>query len=217
VIDAADARRRMVEEQIARRGIRDPRTLEAMSRAPRELFTPPELAARAYEDGPLAIGLGQTISQPYMVATMSEALELRGGEKTLEVGTGSGYQTAVLLELGADVLSVELLPELAARARANLDAAGYAGRGRLRVGDGSKGAPDEAPFERVIVTAGAPDVPVSLVEQLGEGGVMVVPVGGEREQELLRLRRRDGRVTRESLCGCVFVKLLGAEGWSARF
>ena len=130
MIDAADARRRMVEEQIARRGIRDPRTLEAMSRAPRELFTPPELAARAYEDGPLAIGLGQTISQPYMVATMSEALELRGGEKTLEVGTGSGYQTAVLLELGADVLSVELLPELAARARANLDAAGYAGRGR---------------------------------------------------------------------------------------
>lgn len=217
MIDPADARRQMVEAQLARRGIRDPRTLAAMARVPRERFVPPELTERAYEDGPLAIGLGQTISQPYMVATMSEALELRGGERVLEVGTGSGYQTAVLLEMGADVLSVELLPELSARARANLDAAGYAGRGRLRVGDGSMGAPEEAPFDRVIVTAGAPDVPLTLLEQTREGGALVVPVGGEREQELLRLRRRDGRVTRESLCGCVFVKLRGAEGWSADF
>lgn len=203
----------MVEEQLVRRGLRDPRVLAAMGKVPRERFVPPGLEARAYEDAPLGIGREQTISQPYMVALMTEALSLRGGERTLEVGTGSGYQTALLLELGADVLSVELLPELSARARANLDAAGYAGRGRLVVGDGSTGARGEAPFDRVIVTAGAPAIPPSLVDQLGEGGILVIPVGGEREQELLRLRRESGRVARESLGGCVFVKLLGEEGW----
>jgi len=213
VTDFDAARRRMVEEQIARRGVRDPRVLAAVGKVPRHLFVPPGLEARAYDDGPLGIGSAQTISQPYMVALMSEALDLRGGERVLEVGTGSGYQTAVLLELGADVLSVERVPELSARARAALDAAGYAGRGRLAVGDGSSGVGSEAPFERILVTAGAPSVPPSLVEQLGDGGVMVIPVGGEDQQDLLRLRREDGRVTREKMCGCVFVKLLGAEGW----
>lgn len=207
------ARRRMVEEQIARRGVRDPRVLAAVGKVPRHLFVPAGLEARAYDDKPLGIGREQTISQPYMVALMSEALELRGGERVLEVGTGSGYQTAVLLELGADVLSVERVPELSAKARAALDAAGYGRRGRLTVGDGSSGVGTEAPFDRIIVTAGAPAVPPSLVEQLGDGGVMVIPVGGEDEQDLLRLRREDGRVTREKMCGCVFVKLLGAEGW----
>ena len=207
------ARRRMVEEQIARRGVRDPRVLAAAGRVPRHLFVPPGLEHRAYDDGPLGIGMSQTISQPYMVALMSEALETRGGERVLEVGTGSGYQTAVLLELGLDVLSVEFVPELSARARATLDAAGYAGRGRLVVGDGSKGVEAEAPFDRILVAAGAPAVPPTLAAQLGEGGVMVIPVGGEAEQDLLRLRREDGRVTRERMCGCVFVKLLGAEGW----
>ncbi|HEX7901325.1 MAG TPA: protein-L-isoaspartate(D-aspartate) O-methyltransferase [Planctomycetota bacterium] len=203
----------MVEEQIARRGVRDPRVLAAVGKVPRHLFVPAGLEARAYDDKPLGIGREQTISQPYMVALMSEALELRGGERVLEVGTGSGYQTAVLLELGADVLSVERVPELSAKARAALDAAGYGRRGRLTVGDGSSGVGTEAPFDRIIVTAGAPAVPPSLVEQLGDGGVMVIPVGGEDEQDLLRLRREDGRVTREKMCGCVFVKLLGAEGW----
>jgi protein-L-isoaspartate(D-aspartate) O-methyltransferase len=214
VADFDAARRRMVEEQIARRGVRDPRVLAAAGRIPRHLFVPPGLEARAYDDGPLGIGSAQTISQPYMAALMTEALEARGGQRVLEVGTGSGYQTALLLELGLDVLSVELVPELSARARATLDAAGYAGRGRLVVGDGSKGAEAEAPFDRIIVTAGAPAVPPSLVGQLDEGGVMVIPVGGEDEQDLLRLRREeDGRVTRERMCGCVFVKLRGAEGW----
>ena len=211
--DVDAARRRMVEEQIARRGVRDARVLAAAGRIPRHLFVPPGLEDRAYDDGPLGIGSAQTISQPYMVAFMTEALELRGGERTLEVGTGSGYQTAVLLELGAEVLSVEVLPELSARARATLDAAGYAGRGRLIVGDGSKGVEAEAPFDRIIVTAGSPAVPPSLEAQLGEGGVMVIPVGGENEQQLLRLRRERGRVTRENMCACVFVKLRGAEGW----
>jgi protein-L-isoaspartate(D-aspartate) O-methyltransferase len=213
VADVDAARLRMVEEQIARRGVRDPRVLAAAGRIPRHLFVPPGLEDRAYDDGPLGIGRAQTISQPYMVALMTEALETRGGERVLEVGTGSGYQTAMLLELGLDVLSVERVPELSARARAALDAAGYAGRGRLIVGDGSSGVGTEAPFDRIIVTAGAPAVPPSLAAQLGEGGVMVIPVGGEDEQDLLRLRRMDGRVTREKMCACVFVKLLGAEGW----
>lgn len=203
----------MVEEQVVRRGLRDPRVLAALGIIPRELFVPKELESRAYEDRPLDIGRGQTISQPYMAALMTESLELRGGEKTLEVGTGSGYQTALLLELGADVLSLERLPELSAQARRNLDAAGYAGRGRLRTADGSRGAPEEAPFDRVLVAAAAPEVPSSLEDQLGEGGVLVLPVGGEEEQELLRLRRRGGRIERERICACKFVKLLGAEGW----
>src|SRR5688572_12181489 len=152
----------MVEEQIARRGVRDSRTLGAAGKIPRHLFVPPGLETRAYDDGPLGIGSAQTISQPYMVALMTEALELRGGERVLEVGTGSGYQTAFLLELGADVLSVERVPELSARARATLDAAGYAGRGRLIVGDGSSGVGTEAPFDRILVTAGAPAVPPTL-------------------------------------------------------
>lgn len=203
----------MVEEQIVRRGVREPRLLDALGRIPRELFVPPGVEARAYEDAPLGIGREQTISQPYMAALMTEALSPLAGERTLEVGTGSGYQTALLLELGAEVLSVERVPELSASARANLDRAGYAGRGRLVVGDGSMGAPGEAPFRRILVAAGAPSVPSSLVDQLDEGGILVIPVGGEREQELLRLRRDKGRVTRENLGACVFVKLWGAEGW----
>ena len=205
----------MVDEQIARRGVRDPGVLDAVGRVPRERFVAPGDEGRAYEDRPLPIGEGQTISQPYMVALMTEALELGGGERVLEVGTGSGYQTAVLLERGADVLSLERLEGLSARARATLDAVGLAGRGRLRVGDGSRGVPEEAPFDRILVAAGAPEVPPSLVEQLGEGGVLVIPVGGPEEQELVRVRRRGGRVSRERICACAFVKLVGEEGWRA--
>ena len=203
----------MVDEQLVRRGLRDPRVLAAAGRIPRELFVPEDIAAFAYDDRPLAIGEGQTVSQPYMAALMTEALELRGGERVLEIGTGSGYQTALLLELGAEVLSVERLAGLSARARANLDAAGYAGRGRLRVGDGSRGAPEEAPFERILVAAGAPEVPASLVHQLADDGVLVIPVGGAEEQDLLRVRRRGDGISRERICACLFVKLVGAEGW----
>ena len=203
--------RRMVDE-IAGQGIRDERVLEAFRRIPRHLFVPESAQDVAYENHPVAIGQGQTISQPYMVACMTQALELKGGEKVLEIGSGSGYQTAVLKALNADVYTVERLPELSDRARENVERAGFTGV-HYRVGDGSRGWPEEAPFDRVIVTAGAPTMPVSLVEQLREGGSMVIPVGGEEEQELLLVRRDQGRVTREKICSCIFVKLLGDEGW----
>jgi len=205
-------RRRMVEQQLVAQGIRDPRVLGAIRAVPRHLFVPESGVPQAYEDHPVAIGQGQTISQPYMVARMTELLELSGGEKVLEIGSGSGYQTAVLRALGAEVFSVERLPELSRQARENVERAGYLGV-HYRIGDGSRGWPEEAPFDRVIVTAGAPTMPVSLVEQLREGGSMVIPVGGEQEQELLRVRRGQGRVTRERICACVFVKLWGDEGW----
>jgi len=206
-------RRRMVDEQLARHGIRDERVLEALRQVPRHLFVPEEVADQAYEDHPVAIGQGQTISQPYMVACMTQALELRGGEKVLEIGSGSGYQTAVLKALNADVYTIERLPELSDLARGNVERAGFGGV-HYRVGDGTRGWSEEAPFDRVIVTAGAPTMPVSLVEQLRDGGSMVIPVGGEEEQELLLVRRGDGRVTRERICSCIFVKLRGEEGWS---
>jgi protein-L-isoaspartate(D-aspartate) O-methyltransferase len=205
-------RRRMVEQQLAGQGIRDRRVLEAIRAVPRHLFVPESALAQAYGDHPLSIGQGQTISQPYMVARMSELLELRGGERVLEIGSGSGYQTAVLKALRADVYTIERLPELSRTARENLERTGYSGV-HYRVGDGSRGWPEEAPFDRVIVTAGAPSMPVSLVEQLRDGGSMVIPVGGEEEQELLLVRRGQGRVTRERICACVFVKLWGDEGW----
>ena len=205
-------RRRMVEEQLAGQGIRDERVLAAFRQIPRHLFVPEEKREQAYENHPVAIGQGQTISQPYMVACMTEALALRGGEKVLEVGSGSGYQTAVLKALNADVYTVERLPELSERARENVERAGFGGV-HYRVGDGSRGWSEEAPFDRVIVTAGAPTMPVSLVEQLKDGGSMVIPVGGEETQDLLLVRRGEGRVTRERICSCIFVKLLGDEGW----
>src|SRR6185295_5243175 len=205
-------RSRMVDGQLAGH-IRDGKVLQAMRAVPRHLFVPDSEVPLAYGDHPLSIGHGQTISQPYMVARMSEVLALQGGEKVLEIGTGSGYQTAVLKALQADVYTVERVPELSERAQQNVARAGYSGV-HYRVGDGSQGWPGEAPFDRVIVTAGAPSMPVSLVEQLREGGSMVIPVGGESEQELLLVRRGEGRVTRERICSCLFVKLWGEEGWS---
>lgn len=206
-------RHRMVEEQLEGQGIRDERVLEVFRRIPRHHFVPPDLADQAYENHPLAIGQGQTISQPFMVACMTEALGLQGGEKVLEVGSGSGYQTAVLQALHANVYTIERLPDLSDRARRALEGEGFFGI-HYRVGDGSRGWPEEAPFDRVIVTAGAPTMPVSLVQQLREGGSMVIPVGGEEGQELLLVRRGGGRVTRERICSCVFVKLWGEEGWT---
>jgi protein-L-isoaspartate(D-aspartate) O-methyltransferase len=208
--DAYEAPRlAMVRDQLAARDIRDPRVLEAFRKVPRHLFVHPSLRAAAYEDHPVAIGAGQTISQPYMAATMTEALRLGGGERVLEIGTGSGYQAAVLRELGADVWTIERLPELAASAAAAWEKAGVAGI-HARVGDGSLGWPEEAPFDRIVVTAGAPAVPAGLPRQLREGGWMLVPVGGAEEQELLRVER-DGSTKR--ICACVFVKLVGREGW----
>jgi protein-L-isoaspartate(D-aspartate) O-methyltransferase len=205
-------RQRMVTEQLEGRDIRDARVLAAFRRIPRHLFVPGQSPELAYEDHPLAIGGGQTISQPYMVASMTQALQLRGGEKVLEVGSGSGYQAAILKALGANVYTVERLPELSAQARRQAEQAGQTGI-HYRVADGSRGWPEEAPFERIIVTAGAPSVPGSLVEQLVDGGRMVIPVGGTETQELLLLRRELETVTQERICTCSFVKLRGAEGW----
>lgn len=214
VVEDADARRRrkMVEEQIAARGIRDPRILAAMAEIPRHRFVPPLLASRAYSDEPLPIGEGQTISQPYIVAEMTKALSLSGTEKVLEIGTGSGYQAAVLARLARDVVTMERLPSLQEHARAVLAELGMTNV-RFLVGDGSLGAPEEAPFERIIVTAASPDVPAPLFEQLADGGIMVIPIGGRWEQELLRVRKEGLAARKEYLGGCRFVPLVGQYGF----
>ena len=205
-------RRRLVRGTLVREGVADPGVLAALEAVPRHLFVPEELRDVAYEDRPLGIGRGQTISQPTIVGLMSQALALRGSERVLEIGTGSGYQTAVLLALGARVWSVERLPELAERARTNLRAAGF-GVPEIRTDDGTLGWPEQAPFDRILVAAGAPATPRRLLEQLADGGRMVVPVGGEEGQELELLKRSGARIDRERICACSFVKLVGAEGW----
>ena len=202
----------MVERQLRARGIGDERVLAAMARVPRELFVPPELRARAYEDEALPIGYGQTISQPYMVARICEALSLTGGERVLDVGTGSGYQAAVLAELAAEVDTIERIPELAERARANLEAAGY-GRVSVHVGDGSRGLPDQAPFDAIAVAAAAPELPRTLYEQLEPRGRLVVPVGRRGMQRLeVIVSSPEGPAVLRSV-PCRFVPLLGAEGF----
>ena len=211
-LDYAAERERMVKDQLEKKGIRNARVLDAFRRVPRHLFVNPADEGSAYEDRPLALSSGQTISQPYMVGLMTEALDVAQGHKTLEVGTGSGYQAAILAELGARVHTVERLPELSTEARSRLERAGVSGI-QYRVGDGTLGWPEEAPFDRVMVTAGAPDAPIGLLTQLAENGVLVVPVGDDRVQDLIRFRRGGGRVSRERLCRCSFVKLIGAEGW----
>jgi len=193
-------------------GIRDERVLSAMARVPRHLFVPPELVPYAYEDRPLPIGAGQTISQPYIVALSTQALELSPQDRVLEIGTGSGYQAAVLAELAGEVYTVERLPELSQAARERLERLGYRNL-HFRVGDGTKGWPDEAPFDAILVTAAAPKVPQSLVEQLAEGGRLVIPIGGRESQDLWLMRRRTRRLEKVYLCPCTFVPLIGEEGW----
>ncbi|MDA8388649.1 MAG: protein-L-isoaspartate(D-aspartate) O-methyltransferase [Nitrospiraceae bacterium] len=205
-------RRRMVAGQLAARGIKDERVLAAMEKVPRHLFTAPEYAEMAYDDMALPLGDGQTISQPYMVAVMTELLALRGGEKVLEVGTGSGYQAAVLAELAAEVYTVEYRPELAERAKRKLDGLGY-GNIRSMAADGSAGWPEGAPYQGILVTAAAPDVPPPLIEQLDEGGRLVIPLGSRGSQRLLMAVKRQGRLVKEYHTFCVFVPLLGQYGW----
>jgi protein-L-isoaspartate(D-aspartate) O-methyltransferase len=202
----------MVEEQLAGRGITDARVLDAMRRVPRHRFVEEALRDRAYGDHPLPIGEGQTISQPYMVAAMTQLLRLTGREKVLEIGTGSGYQTAILAELARRVCSIERLPTLATRARRTLEVLGYT-NAVVRTGDGTYGWPDEAPFDRILVTAAAPSVPAPLFQQLTEGGRMVVPVGQTQSQTLTVVDKVDGRMRTSADCGCVFVKLVGKYGW----
>jgi protein-L-isoaspartate(D-aspartate) O-methyltransferase len=202
-------------ELLRRRGIPDERVLSAIERVPRELFVPEGLRRSAYHDRALPIGHGQTISQPFMVATICAALGLEGGERVLDVGTGSGYQAAVLAELADEVVTVERVPELAEQARATLQRAGY-GRVDVRVGDGTLGVPDRAPYDAVAVAAAAPGVPDALYEQLSPGGRIVLPVGSRRDQWLeVVVRGRDGPSVERSV-PCRFVPLIGSEGFAER-
>jgi protein-L-isoaspartate(D-aspartate) O-methyltransferase len=205
-------REKMVEEQLVARGVTDPRVLTAMRRVPRHLFVEEALRDRAYGDHPLPIGEGQTISQPFMVGKMTELLQLSGSEKVLEIGTGSGYQSAVLAELCARVCTIERLPKLAQRAREVLEMLGYTNVW-VRVANGTLGWPDEAPFHRILVAAGGPSVPPPLFEQLVEGGRMVIPVGDASNQVLQVIEKRDGEMRTSEHAGCVFVKLLGKYAW----
>lgn len=203
----------MVEEQIRKRGVKSGVLLEAMMRVPRHLFVPEELASRAYEDRALGIGEQQTISQPYMVASMTEYLELRGDEGVLEVGTGSGYQAAILAELAREVITVEQNVALAESARARLDSLGYRNV-RVEIGDGTFGWPEAAPFDGILVAAAAPAIPQPLVTQLADGGRLIIPVGASDKQMLMRVRKRGGEITQEKLFPCQFVPLLGRYGWA---
>jgi protein-L-isoaspartate(D-aspartate) O-methyltransferase len=207
--------REMVEKQLRARGIKDPRVLAAMLAVPRHLFVPRGSVSQAYDNQPLPIGDGQTISQPYMVASMTEALELRGQERVLEIGVGSGYQAAVLSLLAREVHSVENRPALAEAATERLARLGY-GNVHVHVGDGTLGWPAEAPFDAIVVTAAAPVVPPPLVEQLGEGGRLVLPCGSAEVQDLVRLRRRGAEISREPFYQCRFVPLVGRYGWRGK-
>ncbi len=206
------ARERMVQNQIASRGIKDSRVLEAMRKIPRHLFVEEALKDQAYGDYPLPIGDGQTISQPYIVALMTEALELKGPEKVLEVGTGSGYQAAILAELARWVYSIERYTSLAHRARRLLERLGYHNV-IIKVGDGTRGWPEFAPFDAIIVTAAGPDIPEPLIDQLADGGRLVIPVGNEWSQYLIKVVKKGRKIHKENLGAVRFVRLVGEYGF----
>jgi protein-L-isoaspartate(D-aspartate) O-methyltransferase len=214
MIDFPKARSKMVEDQIISRGIKDARVIAAMRKVPRHLFVEEALQSQAYSDHPLPIGEKQTISQPYMVALMTEALQLKGQEKVLEIGGGSGYQTAILAELSEKVFSIERIRSLAIRARQLLYELGYYNV-ELKIFDGTYGWMEEAPFNAVIVTAGAPDIPQPLLNQLALNGRLVIPVGDAYVQDLIRVTKTEEGIKREDLGGCRFVKLIGRYGWEA--
>jgi len=209
----AISRRTMIENHLRGRDIHDGRVLDAMERLPRERFLPDKYASNAYDDNPLPIGMGQTISQPYIVALMTQCLELSGGEEVLEIGTGSGYQTALLAELAERVYTMERFNELGERAQAvlaKLDCCNI----DFAVGDGSCGWPEAKQFDRIIITAAIPDIPEPINDQLKEGGLIVAPVGGQLTQELIVAKKESGLLTTKTICGCRFVKLIGQYGYS---
>jgi len=214
-LDYARAREKMVKEQILDRGIRDPKVIEALTRVPRHLFVPEALVGRAYGDTALPIGEGQTITQPYMVAFLSAALNLQGSEKILEVGTGSGYQAAVLACLAERVCSVERIRGLLERARKALDRI-QCHNVVTKLSDGSYGWAEEGPFDAILITAGAPSLPQPLVAQLKTGGTMVIPVGERNNQKLIRVRKVSHGFSQEDLLECNFVSLVGEFGWAKR-
>jgi protein-L-isoaspartate(D-aspartate) O-methyltransferase len=205
-------RQKMVDVQLRARGIRNERVLAAMARVPRHLFVADEFQDSAYEDHPLPIGAGQTISQPYIVAFMLEVLSLDGSDTVLEIGTGSGYQTALLAELAREVYSVERIESLAQAARTILEHLGRTDV-RLTLGDGSRGWVEYAPFDAIVVSAAAPQIPQALLEQLREGGKMIVPVGPPEAQELKMVRKQEGQAAVTNLEGCRFVPLIGEQGY----
>ncbi len=204
----------MVEEQLRARGIRDPRVLAAMGKVPREEFISGEDFRDAYGDHPLPIGAGQTVSQPYIVAAMVEALELRPSDRVLEVGTGTGYEAAVLAELAAEIWTIERHEELAVKAREILARLGYTNVHVIH-GDGSLGLPEQAPFDKILVAAAAPQIPESLIAQLADGGRLVVPVGTRAEQQVHVVRKVGSEIVVTTHDLCRFVPLVGAEGWQA--
>lgn len=207
------ARKKMVESQILSRNIKDRRLIDAMQKVPRHIFVEEAMAAQAYNDKPLPIGEKQTISQPYIVALMTELLELTGKEKVLEIGTGSGYQAAILASLADRVYTIERIRSLIPRARKALDSLGFFNV-NIKIADGSTGWKEEAPFDAIMVTAGAPEIPDDLIEQLAMGGKLVIPVGDMFDQTLVRItKREDGSVLREDFIDCRFVKLIGRFGW----
>ena len=203
----------MVATQLRRRGIADERVLAAMSAIPREWFLDPSVQRHAYDDAALPIASGQSISQPYMVARMTELLGVRPDDRILEIGTGSGYQAAILATLGARVLSIERFPDLAAAASARLEPLGLVDRIEIRVADGSLGAPADGPFDGIVVTAAAPAIPATLLDQLADGGRLVIPVGPRDRQRLVVVTRRGNEWDERSDGDCVFVPLVGAGGW----
>ena len=204
----AEQRKDMVEDQIVKRGLKDERVIAAMRKVPRHLFVPLENRSQATQDSPVAIGYGQTISQPYIVALMTELLRVKKGEKILEVGTGSGYQAAILAEMGARVFSIEIIPELAQSARANLKASGY-GSVRVKTGDGYLGWDQHAPYDALIVTCAPESVPQALLEQLVEGGRIVIPLGSENEiQELYLMKKINGKLVRDAQAPVRFVPMI---------
>jgi protein-L-isoaspartate(D-aspartate) O-methyltransferase len=207
-----ELRRKMVEEQIIARGIKDKKVISAFLKVPREEFVPEDLKKYAYIDSPLSIGEGQTISQPYIVALMTEALKLKGGEKVLEIGTGSGYQSAILAEIGCEVYSVERIESLAKKAENILRKLGY--NVKIKIGDGTLGWEEYSPYDRIIVTAAGPKIPDTLLFQLSENeGRLIMPVGDRFFQDLILVIKRGKEIEKINLGGCQFVPLIGKEGW----
>jgi protein-L-isoaspartate(D-aspartate) O-methyltransferase len=209
-----EARQYMFERDLAGRDINDASVLAAMTRVPREEFVPPSCRRFAYDDNPLRIGCGQTISQPYVVAFMTQHLDVKPGMKVLEIGTGSGYQTAVLAEMGANVFTMERHEDLSDAAEVVLDRLGYGECVTMRVDDGTLGWPEDAPYDRIIVTAAGPSIPAAYAEQLAEGGILLMPVGGERgEQRLVRAEKREGILVEQAILDVTFVPLIGENGF----
>jgi len=210
-MDSAALRKRMVEEQLIPRGISDKRVLDVFLNLARHRFIPEDLQTNAYADYPVPIGEGQTISQPFIVALMTESLGLGGTEKVLEIGSGCGYQTAILAELSAQVYSIERVGALGERAKRVLDEMGYRNI-KIRIGDGTLGWPQEAPFDRIIITAATPKIPLPLSEQLKEGGRLILPLGENFSQVLTLVEKKNGVLKSKNICGCVFVPLVGKYG-----